>query len=301
MGQGFSKVSKELSFIINASLRSAKVKRLVLEEPHVEYSSRPVLHVLLRAPVGQAKSTIMSQIGAAVNSKVITEVSRAGLVGSLDGKTMQIIHGAAWECRNNLLLLDEFTFGKKQEGWEVFLQLLEAQMWSKRIGIYSSDSETVDGDLYYNVKKGAIDVKTRFACIIATMKDFRFYRGQNFRALVTRCVPYNFDLTEEDISRILNGELLFKLDKKIEKEPFVDEVRIDQQKYLKIKRYVMNKLKVECKDENTRKEIIMRTVGDCCRFYAATGNNTTRHFRDIIQWKSKTHGMIGQFYGQGEE
>jgi len=35
------------------------------------------------------------------------------LIGSVDKTTRQLIVGASWECRNSLLLLDEFDFGKK--------------------------------------------------------------------------------------------------------------------------------------------------------------------------------------------
>lgn len=292
----FRNISKELSFLVNSSIRSAKISGLILEESRGDFVARPSLHILLMAPIGQAKSTVLGQISKLVGRSVITELTRAGLVGTLDSKTLQLVPGAAWECRNSLLLLDEFSFGRKKEGWEVFLQLLENQKWSKRIGIFSGDAMEKDGDLFYGSNKGRIDIVTRFACIAATMKDLRFQRSQNFRAFLTRVVPYAFDLNEDDISRILDGEFLFKLDHDILGEELETEKRVARAKYNKIKRMTDSILKKSCKNESIRKELKMRTVGDCCRLFAATGMNNRRHFTDIIKWKVKAQEQIGKFY-----
>lgn len=287
----FRDISNEISFLINSALGSAKIKSLVVEEDEKDYNMRSSLHVILRSPVGQAKSTIMEQIGKTVNREIFTEVSRAGLVGSLDNKTYQVIPGATWECRNSLLLMDEFAFGKKKEGWEVFLQLLESQRWSKRIGIFSADQNMEDEDLYFRVSKGKIDLKTRFSCIVATMKNFAFHRGQSFRAFVTRCIPYSFDLSIDDLNKISEGKELFKLKVTMPEE----KVYLQKSKYRKIKRIVMKELN-KCPDLRSRKELFLRSIGDCCRIYAVWGKNDRRFFNDIVAWKIGTHMLIGKYY-----
>jgi len=283
--------AKELSFLTNTALASSKIHSLTVEEKMKEYRMRPSFHVIVRAPVGQVKSTIMEEIAGKVNREVITEITRAGLVGAIDQKTMQFIPGAAWECRNSLLLLDEFTFGRKKEGWEVFLQLLENQRWGKRIGLFSADSCDTDGDLYARVGKGRIDLKTRFACIVTTMRKLEYQRGQAFRAFVTRCVPYYFDLDESDLREIAEGASLYTYDPP---EPRAD-VTIPRKTYSRLLSTADKELK-RCDRSDIRKELYMRSVGDLCRAYAVWDRNDISTMRDIVKWKVEAQSAIGSMY-----
>jgi len=294
MSKNLRKISSDISFLINTAIASAKIKKLHVEEKGGMYRMRPSLHVILSAPVGQVKSTIMEQIAPVVNREIITESTRAGLVGSLDNKTYQMIPGAAWECRNSLLLMDEFTFGKKREGWEVFLQLLETQKWGKRIGVFSSDQHELDGDLYYKVSRGRIDMKTRFACIAATMKKFEFQSGQSFRAFVTRCVPYMFDLDEKDLEEIAEGKKVFKYCDLNPKE----DVAISHKVYRRIMAHVRKGM-LSCSVPWIKKELYLRSIGDLCRAYAVWGKNDNNFMHNIVRWKVATQMLVGKyFYGR---
>lgn len=291
MMRNFANVSKELSFLVNSAVNSALIRSLVVEEDEKDFAMRPSLHLIFQAGIGQVKSTVMSQIGAKVGRQVITEISRAGLVGSIDGRTTQLIPGAAWESRNSLLLLDEFTFTRKKEGWEVFLQLLENQTWGKRIGIFSSDQNETDGDLYIRMSKGKLDMKTRFSCIAASMKKFEFHRGQSFRAFVSRCVPYSFSLSEDDLDLIASGkELYARKDMKID-----SEMLICHKAYSRIKSSVIRELR-KCESVAVRKELFLRSIGDCCRLFAVWGKNDRACIRDLIAWKIDAQMSIGKYY-----
>lgn len=280
-----------MSFLTNTALSSAKVHSLTVEEKTKDYRMRPSFHIMLTAPVGQIKSTVLEEIAQKVNREVITEITRAGLVGAIDQKTMQFIPGAAWECRNSLLLLDEFTFGRKKEGWEVFLQLLENQKWGKRIGLFSADSCEQDGDLYAKIGKGRIDLKTRFACIVATMRRMEYQRGQSFRAFVTRCVPYYFDLDESVLREIAEGATLYTYKPP---EPKADII-IPRKTYSKLLSTADKELK-KCGNPDIRKELYMRSIGDLCRAYAVWGKNNINTMRDIVRWKVKAQTAIGSQY-----
>src|SRR3990167_6350343 len=96
----FKRIRNEISTLVNASIASAKIRKLEIHETKGIYSMRPPIHLVLHAPVGQIKSTILQEIANAMKSTVMLEITRAGLVGTLDGKTSQMIPGAAWECRN---------------------------------------------------------------------------------------------------------------------------------------------------------------------------------------------------------
>jgi len=283
--------AKELSFLTNTALASAKIRSLTVEEKTKDYRMRPSFHVILMAPIGQIKSTVMGEIAQKVGREVITEITRAGLVGAIDQKTMQFIPGAAWECRNSLLLLDEFTFGRKKEGWEVFLQLLEDQKWGKRIGLFSADSCEQDDDLYAKIGKGRIDLKTRFACIVTTMRRMEYQRGQAFRAFVTRGVPYYFDLDESILREIAEGASLYTYGPP---KPCAD-VTIRRKTYSRLLSTAAEELK-KCDRPDIRKELYMRSIGDLCRAYAVWGKNDSKTMRDIVRWKIKAQMAIGSSY-----
>jgi hypothetical protein len=289
----FKEVSKNISFLVNTAVATVKIKKLTVMENNGAYNMRPTLHLILSAPVGQLKSTILQQIADTFKREVITEVTRAGLVGSLDNQTFQMIAGAGWESRNSLLLLDEFTFGRKKEGWEVFLQLLESQRWGKRIGVFSADQSELDGDLYFKVSKGRIDLKTRFACIVATMKNFKMQSAQSFRAFVTRTSPYPFNLTEGDLEKVAQGKKVFEYQ---ELNP-PEEVIIDNKVYRRLIKHVKKGLS-KCDKPYIRKELFLRSVGDLCRVYAVWGKNDNDFMNNIIDWKVKVQQSIGSyFYG----
>ena len=288
----FKQIKEEISWIVNICLASSRIKKLTFQEPERDYNARPTLHTVLCAPIGNIKSTILEQIGGEINQEVMLEVTKPGLVGTIDQKTMQIIPGAAWTCRNSMMLIDEFNFAKKGGSWETLLQLTESQRWTKRFGVFSTRQEFFDGDLYLKVDSGSLSLKTRFSCLIGTMKRFELMRGQNFRAFLSRTVPYNFSLSEHDIEEILNGKMLFDL--KIPK--IQEEVFITTSKYMKIKRNVINAMKKETNNEWIRKELMLRTVGDCCRIFAVTGKNDKKWINRIVGYKIQNQQKIGKVY-----
>jgi hypothetical protein len=239
---------------------------------------------------------MLGQIASKIDVPVLLEVTKPGLVGTIDNKTLQLIPGAAWECRNNLMLIDEFNVSKKNDSWEAFLQLLEQQEWSKRFGMFSASLQENDNDLFVHVDKGKIDLRTRFSCIIATMKDFRFMRGQKFRALITRTIPYNFVLSEEELDMVADGHEFFVLDKKFNGD-FVDEFIVKRKKYLWIKGIVKNTLKNECNSRIIRSELFLRTIGDCCRLFASSQKKLEKKdFETVVKWKINAQQKIGEYY-----
>ena len=287
----FKLISKELSFLVNTALASAKIKTLKIEEKEKVFDMRPSLHIQIHAPIGQLKSSIMGEIAAKMKKEILTEVTRPGLVGTIDMKSMQFIPGAAWECRNSLMLLDEFSFSRKKHGWEVFLQLLESQSWGKRVGLFSADQHEKDEDLYLKVHHGQINLKTRFACIVATMKRLEIQRGQFFHAFLTRCVPYHFDLDEDDLAAIAQGASLYR------EQQFRPPagVTIDNKSYSKLVKLAKVGLS-KCQLPHIRKTLYLRSIGDLCRTYAVHGRNDKSYMRNLIRWKVEAQEMVGKAY-----
>lgn len=285
----FAKTKGEMTWLINVALATAKIRKLTVQEPNIKYNLRPSLHVILQSKVSSTKSTILEQIGSEITKPILTEITRPGLVGTIDQKTMQLIPGASWECRNSLMLIDEVSFSDKDNSYDAFLMLLEQQKYSKRFGLFSASQETKDKDLYLRVDKGQIDIKTRFSCIMATMKRLEYMRGQRFRALMTRVVPYQFDLNEEDLNKIAEGHSLVTIqDTKID-----PEIHISLEDYQKIKELV-NKELSKCSTKFIREELFLRSIGDACRIYAVT--KSMDKIPEVISWKIKAQELIGKYY-----
>lgn len=290
----FQILQKEISFYVNTSIASAKIRKLTINEPEGDYQARPTFHTGLIAPIGMLKSTILKEISKIVHKEVITETTRAGLVGSIDYHNKGLIYGSAWDSRNSLLLLDEFTFGKKnKEGWEVFLQLLESGHYSKRIAVTTEKFNKKERDLYIKFDKGKIDLQTRFACVFGTMKKLEFRRGEDFRAFMSRVNPCPYNVSIDALNRIANGEQIFKY------EPLQpqEEITISPEIYNKILNCV-NKIYQEQTiiPEFIRKEIFLRSINDICRVYAVYQTVDYKRWKQIAILKLWAQSRIGFYY-----
>jgi hypothetical protein len=104
-----AKALKLLGTLVNLAANSTKMKKLTIKEPFREFSLRPQIHLFISAPFGQMKSTILDQIAKLYSAKIYTHLTFPSLVGSIDRSTKQVIPAAAWECRNKIMVLDEFT------------------------------------------------------------------------------------------------------------------------------------------------------------------------------------------------
>ena len=284
------KTIKDINELISLAISSAKIKKLIVEETKGSFNLRPTLHILLRSPVGSCKSTILNSIGKEINQEVMTEITQAGLIGSIDKTTHTIIPAKVWECRNNLLLIDEFNIARHD--WQVFLQLLEDQIWNKKFAVFSGEKKEEDEDLYFTVKDGNINLKTRFACILATMKLFEFQRGQEFRAFVSRTIPYEFKFNLDDLKYILKGGKLFNLNYKVKK----NIVTIKRKDYNILYNQVIKYIEKRQTKSYYKEELLMRCFGDCARIFAVLGKHNRKLYERIMDYKFSAYEKIGEYY-----
>jgi hypothetical protein len=274
-----SETLKILNKLVNIAAHSVKIKKLITKEPYKDYEMRPQLHILISAPSGEMKSTILREISQYYPSKIITDLTFPSLVGSIDRTTKQIIPAAVWECRNKLMLLDEYTSTRESLVTRALLQLLEDQYYSRKIATYSADLNEEDGDLFFKVKSGNIEVKTRFSCIIATMRNIERAGEQVFRALVSRCTPIRYEMSEEEIKQVLEGRKLIYP----EKFDVEEIVEIPTEEYKRIIEVVSEEIKRS--NERNAKQVLARTVGDCCRVFAVLGKHDEGLYRTIVRLK----------------
>jgi hypothetical protein len=59
------------------------------------------------------------------------------------------------------------------------------QTYARKLGVFSSTINLQDGDLYLRQENGQIEMKTRFALVLATMRDFKRISSQEFKASST--------------------------------------------------------------------------------------------------------------------
>ena len=288
MDKNFRHHIRNINMLVNYATASAQIKKLEIEQAEGSvYSLRPQIHVILRAPTGEIKSTILRLIGNSIGIGVEDEITSPGLVGTIT-KQMMFVPGAAWQCRNSLLLLDEFKFRRKSDDWIVFLKLLEDQVYSKKIAMFSASLEEVFDDLYLKVKDGRIRMKTRFAAVVATMKRFEFYRGDNFQAFMTRCIPYEYAFSIDDLEYILSGKKFVKVSPPKVKE----EIVVKYRKYMKLMKFVKKNLPANY----SGKANFARGVGDIVRLHAITNNINKRDYKNVLLWKVNAFSKIGSYY-----
>lgn len=279
---------ENISELFSIAIALRRVKELVVEESDREVSIRPQMHVLIRANVGEFKSRMLKEIKRFVPNAITADlISAPGLVGAIDRNKNQFVPGLAWDARNNLLLLDEFSF-MRRNAWVPWLKLLEEQAFGKKTGQWVVPSDEKDEDLFFKVQKGYLYMQTRFTAIIATMRRFESQHSQNFEAFLTRCVPYEYSLTLDEMSHILKGKAWLKL----KKYKVKDKIRIPKDEYYAIHDYVRKNMipTPSCKAN------FGRIVNDCIRIHAAQGNADEKLIDNVIWWKTEAYRKIGAWY-----
>jgi hypothetical protein len=222
------------------------------------------IHLFLRADTGNFKSTILKELGSYFKVDTLELITSAGLVGTID-KNQNVIPGEAWRIRNKLLLLDEFNVEGENNSVQPLLSLLEDQKYKKAIGRMTNEQKEVDGDLYFEVKKGELRMKSRFSCVICSMRKIEKNRSMNIEALLSRCVVIPYSLENKEIEQVMNGHQLLTIKKCPFKKTF--DFTVKAKDYKRIMECVKSYPGLDMQSQYAR------TVGDCCRAFAVLGKH----------------------------
>jgi len=266
-----------ISEFVNIALSTSKIKKIVVQEKNGDWNLRTNINLFIFGEIGSTKSTLLNQISKKTNcKKPFTDLTYPALIGSIDKLTRQLLIGACWECKNSLLLLDEFDFGKRnKDDIRTLLQLIEGGEYNKKLAAFSSPTEEIDEDLFYSFKNGEFNVKTRFSLIIVTMKYPYNSQNQELKALVSRCITLPFYPKKEILKAIAHGEPLFSFKDLTPKEK---EIIVFKKDYKKIVDYVDNK------NDGTN---YLRIIGDCVRVFAVLKKHNLKMYDLIIKLGSK--------------
>jgi hypothetical protein len=258
-------VPEAINLFSNISCSTASIDSLTVHQPYRRIQIRPQIHVLLQSAPGSLKSTVLEEIASRHGVSPYSYVTYAAMIGSIDPMTADLIPGLVWQTRRKPLLLDEFRTGERGDtgSIDVLLGTLETGLYKRKVSQRTEVLSEEDGDLYYRVKDGEIEVKTRFSCIIATMKNLDKARSEKYRALVQRCIPIRFALQPEDLDNILNGKTFYHYHKyDAPNNPVI--ARAQYKQILRVAKDVRTRFP-------TFHSEYARAVGDTCRITAVLG------------------------------
>lgn len=269
-------ISELISKMAYLCYSSSFVRSITLEQDGGEKVIRGNIHLFLRAESGSFKSTMLKELASYFKVDVVEMITASGLVGSVD-KNTNVVPGQAWRVRNKILLLDEFNTDGENNAIAPLLTLLEDQEYKKVFARHANEQHDKDKDLFFKVKSGEIHMRTRFSCVICSMRKLEKSRSVNLSALLSRCIVIPYDLDNEEIDEVMNGHRLLALRKCPFTKPF--EGRIKAADYKKILAYVN-----EYPGLNKKKQYA-RIVGDCCRAFVVLGE----HDRALYLMITKLH------------
>jgi len=243
---------------------SSFIKSITIEQEKGQKVLRGNIHLFLRADTGSFKSTILRELADYFKVDTLELITSAGLVGTID-KNMNVIPGEAWKIRNKLLLLDEFNTDGDSNCVGPLLSLLEDQYYKKAIGRMANEQKEKDNGLYFEVKKGEMRIKTRFSCVICSMRKIEKSRSVNIEALLSRCILIPYVLSNAEIDAVMDGNRLLEIKKCPFKKAF--DFTVKKEDYKRIKECVKSYPQLDMQKQ------FARTVGDCCRAFAVLGKH----------------------------
>jgi hypothetical protein len=263
------------SLLLNISCRSASIKCLEVARKDGSYRpERPQLNLFIDAPYGQFKTTTFREVERHYESTILTDVTFPKLVGSYDVEQKRIVPSALWTYRNKTLIFDEFFF---QSGIiNALLQLTESGLYHRAIArSMITPTNEIDEDLYFKATvDGEISVKTRFNAVIGTMHDILRNPHVTYDALISRCVPIYYRLSNEDIKQVIAGQTLFK--KIIFQNEPLGHIEWRDIEYFE---GLLDSADVDSK-------LYARTLGDLCRIYNILGEHNENLYQFVIENKT---------------
>lgn len=267
-----------LSDFVNLALASSKIKNIKIEQKNQIYHLRPNINLFIYGSIGSSKSTLLNEIALKTGCKYpYTDLSFPALIGSIDKMTRQLIIGASWECKNSLLLLDEFDFSRRnKDDIRALLQLIEGGRYNRKLASFSAPQEEIDDDLFYKFENGEFNIKTRFSLILATMKYPYTSQSKELQALVSRSICIPFYPTKEELKKIAEGYPIFNYKNK---ESNNKEITINNEDYNKILDYI---------DDKTDETNFLRILGDCLRIFALEQKHNFKLYDLVVYFGTKS-------------
>lgn len=232
--------------------------------------------------VGSLKSSVMRIICDDLGITPTFNLTTANILGSVDKTTGMPILPTVWDCRGNIMPIDEFYIDSSNNysmgALRTLLSVLEFPKYEKRVSYRINNFEKKDKNgMYCIMRDGIIKVNTKFVFMANTMMElFRHSKCVEIEALKTRCLILPYYPSLIDIRNMISGMDIYK------RKLFNYEKKcvMSYDNYTKIMDLVQ--------DSRIKEEYFARTVGDLCRIFAITGFKV-KYMELIINLRNYTH------------
>ena len=272
-----------LNKLVNIAASSAKIRKITVNLPDStpRINLRPQIHLWIQAKKSSFKTAILHEAQKYYGGDYEYMFTYASLVGSTDSDTGRDTTSAAWNVRNSILFIDEFTVAHKNDLPRALLSLLSDGEHSRIIKSKKFRRYLKDNDLFFRVKDGSIKIKTRFVAMFATMYSLEHYsRYTVYDALMDRCIVIPYKVTDEMRRKVARGTPVFQY-KPYDVKP---EVIISAEDY----QYIYNFW-----DKNSPKfyanvdnYLDIRALDDMLRIFAVTQKHDDELYLHVLEYAS---------------
>lgn len=260
-----------ISKIISIIAASSQIKELLVEEEERTVSSRAQIHGYIYAKYDSFKSTIVDEIKKAFPEKTVVpdKYSLPSLIGTIDQYSHAPIIPLAWRANQKLLIFDEFDRQNKGLIGEAFKQLLEHQEYRRVLG-YPTAKPVNKPKQGLVIKENMIWFRSQFSLLILSMDSPAFFARDNLgKALLSRMLIMQYELTNEQIYDVLKGKPIFTK----YNFPVQEKITVKRQDYEKILE------QFQILNEGDHPE--PRTLGDMVRTFAVTQEHDSKLYEII--------------------
>jgi len=268
---------KIISELINIAIATSKIKKIIVEEISGNWDLRTNINIFIYGSIGSTKSVLLNEISKKINClQPFTDLTYPALIGSIDKLTRQLLIGACWECRNSIMLLDEYNLTKRtKDDIRALLQLIEGGKYNKKLASFSAPTTKKDNDLYYSFENGTFNIKTRFSLILATMKYPYTSQNSEVKAFVSRSIVIPFYPNKQELINVAKGYPIFTYKNLTPKKL---EILVKKKDYKIILNYISNR---------STELNFLRILGDCVRIFAVLDKHRFDLYDLIIKLGNK--------------
>jgi len=209
---------------LNNSINLRKVKKIIIKEKYGTHSPRPQQHLMLVAPFGTFKSTVINLLENLLNNDLVIadDATKASLLGTIT-RDRQYVEGVLSTCGGKILAIDEWD-SLNYDATQCLLSPLENMRINRNLGFSVKELTEINNDFTnMRIEKGMISGKVQFTCISMSMGYPT--KGKAQLALNSRFRLIKIPIDEIEIKKIIKGLVKFKF---IDRNQVVESVTVEE-------------------------------------------------------------------------
>ena len=223
---------------LNNSINLRKVKKIIIKEKYGTHSPRPQQHLMLVAPFGTFKSTVINLLENLLNNDLVIadDATKASLLGTIT-RDRQYVEGVLSACGGKILAIDEWD-SLNYDATQCLLSPLENMRINRNLGFSVKELTEINNDFTnMRIEKGMISGKVQFTCISMSMGYPT--KGKAQLALNSRFRLIKIPIDETEIKKIIKGLVKFKF---IDRNQVVESVTVEEKCWNSFVDHVYNEI-----------------------------------------------------------